>query len=385
MNELEELKKITHYVLDLHQRGTTDSADAPYQHPTWTYTDEQLFEKGKTELFGKQPLLVGFSCELREPGAVMTFADLEDIEVQLMRGVDGRAYALQNIDLVAAKALAGDLNLCAGDVVKLPCDEKYGMLYISLDPTAELSIDEHIGDLQPWFESWNLDDLHFIGEHVWDMKSNWKLALDTFCEGYHFDILHRDSVGDFSLGNISQYKRFGPEQQQRHHRLTFPNKPILDLRGTDDAAWGMDIQTHFQLVHFLFPNVSLLISPSGVEFFALYPGKKVGEHTTRYRSYWRGDLDRIGWSGTTPQENFEFIVFVVDKEDYWVSGNVQKSLNAKRKQFSTFGKNEPALINMHRNFLTSMGIDPDRKAPLDHGELANLEKVAADKPQTSTA
>ena len=39
MNELEELKKITHYVLDLHQRGTTDSADAPYQHPTWTYTD----------------------------------------------------------------------------------------------------------------------------------------------------------------------------------------------------------------------------------------------------------------------------------------------------------------------------------------------------------
>ncbi len=381
MNELEELKKITHYMLDMHERGVTDSAEKPYQHPTWTYTDEQLFEKEKTELFGKLPLLVGFSCELREPGDVMTFADMADIEVQLIRDSEGHARALQHIDKAAAEALAGDLSHCGAQVVELPCDEKYGMLYISLDPTAELSIDEHIGDLKPWFEAWNLDDLHFIGEHVWDMKSNWKLALDTFCEGYHFDILHRDSVGDFSLGNIAQYKRFGPTQ--RHHRLTFPNKPILDLRGTDDADWGMDIQTHFQLVHFLFPNVSLLVSPSGVEFFALYPGKKVGEHITRYRSYWRGDLDRIGWSGTTPKENFEFIVFVVDKEDYWVSGNVQKSLNAKRKKFSTFGKNEPALINMHRNFLTSMGIDPDRKAPLDHN--ASVENVANQSHETRVA
>ena len=50
MNELEEYKKIVHYMLDLHGRGTTDSAEAPYKHPTWTYTDQHLFQIEKEKI-----------------------------------------------------------------------------------------------------------------------------------------------------------------------------------------------------------------------------------------------------------------------------------------------------------------------------------------------
>ena len=361
MNELDEYKKIVHYMLDLHGRGTTDSAEAPYQHPTWTYTDENLFRIEKEQVFGKEPLLVGLSCELAKPGDCFTFQDLEDLQVLMIRDNEDKVHALLNVSKETGQAANGDLARCGQNLQRLPCEEKYGLLYISLDPSAELSIDGHLGDLTPWFETWNLADTQLIGEYVWNLKSNWKLALDTFCEGYHFDILHKDSVGDFSLGNISQYKRFGAPQ--RHHRMTFPNKPMLELRGTDDANWGMDIQTHFQLVHFIYPNVSILISPTAVEFFVLYPGKRAGEHITRYRSYWRGDINRASWSGGSAQENFDFIVYVVDKEDYWVSANVQKSLNAKRRKFSTFGRNEPSLINMHRNFMMAVGLDPDQKEP----------------------
>ncbi|MAA55018.1 MAG: Rieske (2Fe-2S) protein [Porticoccaceae bacterium] len=367
MNELEEYKKIVHYMLDLHGRGTTDSAEAPYRHPTWTYTDEQLFEIEKERIFFKEPLLVGFSCEMANPGDCFMFQDLENINVLMIRDSEGKAHALLNSSLEAGQVSAGDLNKCGENIQHLPCEEKYGMLYICLDKASAVNIDKHLADLTPWFKQWDLADTQLIGEHVWDLKSNWKLALDTFCEGYHFDILHKDSVGDFSLGNISQYKRFG--SPQRHHRMTFPNKPMLDLRGTDDKDWGMEIQTHFQLVHFIYPNVSLLISPTAVEFFVLYPGKKVGEHITRYRSYWRGDINRASWSGGGAKENFDFIVYVVDKEDYWVSANVQKSLNANRRKFSTFGKNEPSLINMHRNFLSAVGLDPDIKEAPDWEDL----------------
>ena len=362
-------------MLDLHGRGTTDSAEAPYLHPTWTYTDEQLFEIEKERIFFKEPLLVGFSCEMANPGDCFMFQDLEDINVLMIRDSEGKAHALLNSSLEAGHVSAGDLNKCGENIQHLPCEEKYGMLYICLDEASELNIDKHLADLTPWFQQWDLADTQLIGEHVWDLKSNWKLALDTFCEGYHFDILHKDSVGDFSLGNISQYKRFG--SPQRHHRMTFPNKPMLDLRGTDDKDWGMEIQTHFQLVHFIYPNVSLLISPTAVEFFVLYPGKKVGEHITRYRSYWRGDINRASWSGGGAKENFDFIVYVVDKEDYWVSANVQKSLNANRRKFSTFGKNEPSLINMHRNFLSAVGLDPDIKEAPDWEDLTGDKKTGS--------
>jgi hypothetical protein len=43
-------------------------------------------------------------------------------------------------------------------------------------------------------------------------------------------------------------------------------------------------------------------------------------------------------------------------------------LSANIKPFSTFGRNEPALINMHKAFLRGVGITP---------EEAQLEKVGA--------
>ena len=189
------------------------------------------------------------------------------------------------------------------------------------------------------------------------MRTNWKLALDTFCEGYHFGPLHKDSVGDYSLSNISVYDRFGPNQE--HHRLAFPNKTIRDLKGVPEDQWGStnDVFQHFQLVHFIFPNISLLISPRACEFFQLYPGKSVDEHVTRYSSYFRGHIEletEEHWQEA--YDHFDFIYKVVETEDYWVSENVQKSFNAKIKPFTTFGKNEPALINMHKTFRKKMGL-----------------------------
>ena len=50
-----------------------------------------------------------------------------------------------------------------------------------------------------------------------------------------------------------------------------------------------------QFVHFIYPNISLLVSPSAVELFQLYPGKTVDEHMTRYRCYWRTQEGGAGW------------------------------------------------------------------------------------------
>jgi carnitine monooxygenase subunit len=397
LNEREILSAVVKRALKHVDAGTTDSAEEPYRHPTWTYTDPELFEQEKVKIFKESPQMVCFSCDLPNPGSFYTFDDL-GVPVLLVRDNDGKVNAFLNacshrgarlkegcgkansiscpyhawgFDLkgklrtIYKEETFGCVDKSFYDLVRLPVEEKYGVIYVGLDPDMKFSIDDHLGDLAPYFEMWNLGDMKFVNMHEWRMKTNWKLALDTFCEGYHFGPLHKESVGDYTMGNLSLYDRFGPDK--RHHRMTFVNVTISDLKKIPEEQWTTDIFDHFAFVHFIYPNISLLVSPAAVEFFQLYPGATVGEHLTRYRCYWRGDLSRPS-QGLDPQTHFEFIRNVVDKEDYWVSANVQKGLNANIKPFNTFGRNEPALINMHKAFLRGVGLTP---------EEAQLEKVGS--------
>lgn len=391
MNEADMMAAIVKRVFTHLDAGTTDSADAPYRLSTSLYTDPDLFEIERKKIFRDNPQLVCFSNDLPKPGSFLTFDDL-GVPVLLTRDNDGKVQAFLNacshrsarlkdgagqtaslscpyhgwgFDLkgklrtVYKEETFGTIDKSFYNLTKLPVEEKYGMIYVGLDPDMTFTIDGHLGDLAPYFEMWNLGQMQLIDTHDFKMESNWKLALDTFCEGYHFGILHKESVGDYALGNISLYDRFGPNQQ--HHRITFPNSSISRLKDIPEAQWGTTPGSDFQLVHFLYPNISLLVSPSAVELFQLYPGKKVGEHVTRYRSYWR-DMNMAD-QGRGPQDHFEFIRNVVADEDYWVSGNVQKSLNANIRPFNTFGRNEPALINMHKAFQRGIGLSAD-EAPL---------------------
>ena len=398
LNERDILTDVVKRALKHVDAGTTDSAEAPYRHPTWTYTDPDLFEQEKVKIFKESPQLVCFSCDLPNAGSFYTFDDL-GVPVLLVRDNDGKVNAYLNacshrgarlkegcgkansiscpyhalgFDLKGKlRTIFKEETFCCVDksyydLVRLPVEEKYGVIYVGLDPDMKFSIDEHLGDLAPYFEMWNLTDMNFVNMHEFRMETNGKLALDTFCEGYHFGPLHKDSVGDYTMGNLSLYDRFGPEL--RHHRMTFVNVTISSLKEIPVDQWTTGIFDHFAFVHFIYPNISLLVSPNAVELFQLYPGATVDEHMTRYRCYWRGDLNRPS-EGLAPQAHFQFIRDVVDKEDYWVSGNVQKGLNANIKLFNTFGKNEPSLINMHKTFLRAVGMTP---------EEAPLEKVGAD-------
>jgi phenylpropionate dioxygenase-like ring-hydroxylating dioxygenase large terminal subunit len=394
LDEKEIQHAIVKRVLKHLDAGTTDSAEAPYRHPTWTYTDPALFEQERLKIFKENPQLVGFSPDLPTNGSFFTFDDL-GVPVLLVRDNEGKVNAFLNacshrgarlkegcgkaaslscpyhawgFDLkgklrtIFKEESFGCVDKAYYNLVKLPVEEKYGMIFVGLDPDMKFSIDEHLGDLAPYFEMWDFARMELVNQHEWRLKTNWKLALDTFCEGYHFGPLHKDSVGDYALGNLSLFDRFGPGQ--RHHRVTFPNASISAFKDLPEDQWT-DLFSHFQMVHFIYPNISMLVSPTAVEFFQLYPGATVDSHVTRYRCYWRSDLSRPD-QGRDPQAHFEFIREVVDKEDYWVSANVQKSLSANIKPFATFGRNEPALINMHQAFLRGVGITP---------EQAQLEKV----------
>ena len=94
------------------------------------------------------------------------------------------------------------------DLVRLPVEEKYGMVFAGMHPDVKVSVDEILGHMAPVFERWELGATRFVDQHEWKLKTNWKLALDTFCEGYHFLALHKNTLGGISIGNTRRTNGF---------------------------------------------------------------------------------------------------------------------------------------------------------------------------------
>jgi phenylpropionate dioxygenase-like ring-hydroxylating dioxygenase large terminal subunit len=359
--------------------------DGPRRNPVATYTDPEQFRLEREVIFKRSPQLVCFSTDLKQPGDFRTHDDT-GVPILVVRNRGGQVRAFLNacahraarlvegdgsgrrgftcpyhawsydldgrLQQVFKEETFGSIDKSCYGLTPLPCEEKYGFVYVAPAPDAHFSIDEHLGDLGPELGGWGLEEATFVNSGEWRLRTNWKLALDTFCEGYHFGPLHPKTVGIAALTNCSTYDRYGKHGE--HHRLGFPNKSILGLSGQPESEWGDPLE-HFSFVHYLYPNISLLISPDAVEFFQLYPGERVDEHVTRYSLYMRRPVDTEERRKAC-ELHFQFIYSVVDTEDYWVSANVQKNFNTGLREFTTFGANELALINMHRAFRRGAGL-----------------------------
>ena len=94
--------------------------------------------------------------------------------------------------------------------------------------------------------------------------TNWKLAVDTYLEGYHFASLHPTNINLINYDNSMVFDGFGP-----HSRQGFPRRNLLDLKCIPEGEW--DVHSHLTAVHQLFPNVAFTVSPEGILINAVYP------------------------------------------------------------------------------------------------------------------
>ena len=382
-----ELNAIARRCLDYLDSGTTAMADQPLVLDATTYTDETLWRQEREHLFRKGATLICLGCEIPNAGDFKTHEDT-GVPMIVVRDQSGAVHAFLNacrhrgarledvpcghkerftcpyhawtydlsgqLKSVFREETFGHIDKANHGLIRLPVQEKYGLVYVNPDPEGRVDIDDILGDLGPQLGTWRLSEAQFVRSKELRVRTNWKLALDTFCEGYHFGPLHKDSVGLTSMTNLMTYDRY-----KYNHRLGFPTKSIVELKNQPESEW--DAFAHLTFVHFLFPNITLLVSRDFVYMFHLYPGEKVDEHVTRYHLYARNRLTTAAELEAANQQ-FDYIYSIVENEDYWISRNVMKSFKSRLHPYSIFGRNEPSLINMHRAFRESIGRDPEEIA-----------------------
>jgi phenylpropionate dioxygenase-like ring-hydroxylating dioxygenase large terminal subunit len=354
---------------------------AERRQPAAAYTDRERLNRER-ELVLRSPQLVGYRSELPEPGSFCT-KSVMNVPVLLTRGSDGEVRAFQNVCAhrqapVAQGCGTAERFVCTFHawvyddrgrfvggpgregfpttltpgvgLTELPAAEHSGFLWVGLQPDAgPLDIDAHLGDLGPELASWNIGNWSPVGEKVLDSPINWKLALDTFAENYHFATVHKDSFGLIARSNCALFDSFGP-----HHRLVFPLRHITDIAEQPEDSW--EPLHNLVVIYALFPNIVLSATVANGEVFRVYPGEKPGHSVTYHQNASPMDLTDEA-TRISASEIFEYAHATVRDEDYKLAADIQRAMASGARTELVFGRNEPGLHHRHAALDEALG-DP---------------------------
>ncbi|MEM7275241.1 MAG: aromatic ring-hydroxylating dioxygenase subunit alpha [Actinomycetota bacterium] len=364
--------------------GTNVDAGGVRYNPTHSYVDPDLAEREWAEFFVGQPQLIGLSGDLPGPGSFLTIDDL-DVPILATRAKDGRFRAFVNACRHRGVILEtetrgssrrltcefhnwsydldgtlvglpktdhfGDLDRDCLALIELPAVEWHGLLWVSTDPDGELDIDGLLGEqLAAELASWDFGRLKHLTADHYDVACNWKLAMDTFGETYHFPALHKNTIALGFHGNVQCYDTFGP-----NHRMLLVRREIDELRRLPEDQW--DIRVAALPVYWLFPNVQLMPGYHGCYLVRAYPiPGQPGNHVSRINFYTGAEIDPEYDDGL--RSVAAGFAEIIRDEDYVMSASQQRTAASGALKHVVFGRNEPALHHYHNTYRTRLGMEP---------------------------
>ena len=361
--------------------GTTDRAPDILRNPVSIYTDPARLEAEMTGILRRKSLLACLSGRLPGPGSYLA-QDLAGVPVLLMRGEDGVARAFLNscrhrgsrlLDGSGAVRRAftcpyhgwaygadgrlksvphaedfGEFDIAGCTLAALPCTEADGLIWIRLSgeaPAADPG--ESLDGLAAEFASYGLPGYHYYAGRAMTPAINWKMAVDTFMEPYHFAVLHKQTVAPLFFPNLCLYDDFG-----RSFREYLPRRSIVEMRDRPETEWNA--VWHSAIIYYLPPNAIFVMQQDHVELWRVYPRDGRVDRTEVYLDLYipepaESDSARRHWDA-----NLDLAVRTVETEDFAVAESAYAGFATGLAKEVVYGRNEPALQAFHRRMAAAM-------------------------------
>ena len=377
-------------------RSGTHMAKAPLPLHKSVYTSQARFEAETRHIFLDQPLLACLSGDIPNIGDILLF-DAAGPSILVIRGKDGEARAFLNMcthrgaklieesepwkgnakkmtcpfhawtfdtsgNLIGQPGKAGFANCDIGgrNLIDVPCEEYLGMVFVRANADGEpINAKAHLGSFGEQLEQLELGRAEPVKKGILTADSNWKFALDTYGESYHFSTLHKSSIAKVNYNDKSV---FDPYDQ--HHRVEFPKFYVGELLDKNESEWP---NTIYSGVHFLFPNSIIYFGAvkPGVFFtqvFRLFPDG-VGKTRCHFAVY-----APFGVQDEAQRQDCEvtynLTARIVQEEDYHIaSQGFANLLHAPKNHHVIIGANEIALHDVHKNIAATIGMPLDCEVP----------------------
>lgn len=390
MQKQEQIRVIKGLMSHL-DNGTNVDAGGQVRNPVSAYTDPKIGTDEWREFFLNHTQLLGLSGDLPDKGSFFTSDDLGK-PVLCTRDNDGKFHAFLNVcrhrgtiveteergrrtvftcpfhawsysakgDLVAVpkEDHFGPVDKSCHGLVALPAEEKYGLLFVHPQPEGELAIDEMLGGLAPEFDAWNLTEFGHQYATRYDHAMNWKLAIDTFGETYHFEVLHKNTLADTTYGNVQMYDTY-----QRNHRMNLCLRNIDAMRELPEESWYI-LETAIP-VYYIFPNIQLIMGGGGPTLVRVYPDFEDPHNSHSQISFYLHPLIKQMEMDPAQKERYlevenrmQGFAEIIRDEDYAVAATSHKGAVSGAQEYFTFGRNEPALHHYHNTYRAALGLPP---------------------------
>lgn len=361
--------------------------------PAAEYADTDLHEAERA-LFRRLPIVLSTSVEVPEPGSFRA-VEAVGVPVLVTRDAAGTARAYLNacphrgarlceevgrfegrritcpyhnwvfkldgaLDRISQADHVGSLEGSNFDLVPLPCEERHGLIFVLVDPHATMDLDAFLGEFDIVLAGLELEKLtHMVRRTDLPDPMNWKIALSTYFENYHFTYLHKATVGLGIYPDTSVLESYGD-----HAVYHIALRTIPELLSRSDAELREMLsrgEAAFTSVYFLFPNTVITgVGPTdGSHVVTVLPGAHVGEQSTDFRLL---GLDPSTDAIRAQQKIFADMTFTAgEDEDYRTVQHTHRAMTSGIHPGVTFGANEPLLTDAHRSWAKAIGRPaPDR-------------------------
>ncbi len=361
-------------LIEHYRHNSTDEADDQWREPIRHYRDPDRWRAEVATIHQKVPLPVALTCELPTSGSYKA-VNVAGTPLIIVRGTDGRVRAHVNAcrhrgaELVPEgtgtvrrftcpyHAWSYDLAGCLVGVygqdtfgpvdrtdmglVQLAVEERYGLIFVSLDPTAGIDLDTWLGpEVSTLLEGIGLERGYRFSSRTLP-GPNWKLVVDGYLEGYHFAALHAKTVFKTNFSNMATFDRLGP-----HGRIAFALRSIVPFVDLPRSEW--DPAACAGPILWLFPGLAIAGGWRDTMAVALVlPGSTPGSSFTEQRIVLRQEprTDEERNAAAFAREWFHDVTL---DEDYATGEGVQRGLAALGDRDFVFGRNEPGVQHFHR-------------------------------------
>jgi phenylpropionate dioxygenase-like ring-hydroxylating dioxygenase large terminal subunit len=322
--------------------------------PGGRYTDPRFHALEKEHLWRKSWLLAAHIDEVPEPGAFKLW-DIAGQPVVIIHARSGAINAFYNTCAHRGAAVVTeacgkrarltcqyhgwvyddegalvsirdpedfvDLDFSCRSLRKVRCERYGGHVFVNFDPEAPSLLD-WLGPIAVEWEEFQFGALRLIDHYVWDLKSNWKVAMEANTEVYHVKSIHRSSVA-LILDDRRNVNTFYP---RGHGRMIAPNPTAGEVDRRRGPA-QMDTPTVGEIArtctqsYGVFPNIVTPLNAGAFPMLVFWPD---GINRSRMEVWWFGP----DWGDGDKPEGWEDVVGGFNKileEDTAFGAWIQKS------------------------------------------------------------
>jgi phenylpropionate dioxygenase-like ring-hydroxylating dioxygenase large terminal subunit len=230
--------------------------------------------------------------------------------------------------------------------------EGYGLIFAQAEGGEALTADSALAGAQEDIAEYGLETYSLLEarENTWQV--NWKLILDTFAESYHIRTLHRNSIAATYSSDVSLCESFGPHPQM----IGLLKSVFAEFDKPSEADWRFLPHTTNQYI--FMPSGLITYQRDHIELWRVTP-LAVDRTLVRTSLYApeapATDKARAYWT-----KNLDLLLQVTGTEDFPLMEKIQANLASGALPELIYGRNEPALIHLHRSINEALAAGSDQ-------------------------